>query len=232
MKINYNGTMNNNGTITMSKYEFNGNVNNVIKTIVGNPTGTVYVGGTHNTGSVCLGNVIANGGYYVNKVMDELIANGGTYYDCVIGEGTTNGGSYDNCEFVKLVANGGTYDNCVIEHGGKLNGGVFNNCEIYGVLYNADKCVFNNCTMDKCIEQEDYKELNQKLSEFAKGLKQIGTKAKAEPEETEVPKEEPVMAPSNNIVIAKIQELMVKALEEGDFDAYDKLEERLNRISK
>lgn len=192
-------------------------------TIIDNTTGTVYIGGTHNTGSVCLGNVIANGGHYVNKVMDELIANGGTYYDCVIGEGTANGGSYDNCEFVKLVANGGTYDNCVIEHGGKLNGGVFNNCEIYGVLYNADKCVFNNCTMDKCIEQEDYKELNQKLSEFAKGLKQIGTKAKAE---------EPVMAPNNNIVIAKIQELMVKALEEGDFDAYDKLEERLNRISK
>lgn len=203
---------------------------NVIKTTIDNPTGTVYIGGTHNTDSMCLGNVIANGGYYVNKVMDELIANGGTYWDCTIGEGTIGDGSYDNCEFVELVANGGTYDNCVIEHGGKLNGGVFNNCEIYGVLYNADKCVFNNCTMDKCIEQEDYKELNQKLSEFAKGLKQVGTKAKAEETVIEVPKEEPVMAPNNNIVIAKIQEQMIKAIEEGDFDAYDKLEERLNRI--
>ena len=37
---------------------------------------------------------------------------------------------------------------------------------------------------------------------------------------------------NNNPVVAKIQELMVKALEEGDFDAYDKLEERLNKISK
>ena len=85
--------------------------------------------------------------------------------------------------------------------------------------------------------QESYEDFRALLSESAKSLKQIGTKAKAvkaEPEETvvEVPKEEPVMAPSNNIVIAKIQELMVKALEEGDFDAYDKLEERLNRISK
>lgn len=37
---------------------------------------------------------------------------------------------------------------------------------------------------------------------------------------------------NNSPVVVKLQELMVKALEEGDFDAYDKLEERLNRISK
>lgn len=55
-----------------------------------------------------------------------------------------------------------------------------------------------------------------------------------EPEETviEVPKEEPVMVPHNNMVIAKIQEQMVKAIEKGDFETYDKLEERLNRLNK
>lgn len=55
-----------------------------------------------------------------------------------------------------------------------------------------------------------------------------------EPEETviEVPKEEPVMVPNNNMVIAKIQEQMIKAIEEGDFETYDKLEERLNRLNK
>ena len=56
-----------------------------------------------------------------------------------------------------------------------------------------------------------------------------------EPEEeviVEVPKEEPVMVPNNNMVIAKIQEQMIKALEEGDFETYDKLEERLNRLNK
>ena len=173
MNINYNGTMNNNGNIT-----YNGNV---IKTTIDNPTGDVYIGGTHNTGSVCLGSVVANGGYYVNKVMDELIANGGFYCDCVIGEGTTNGGSYDNCEFVELVANGGTYDNCVIEHGGELNGGVYNNCKIIGVTYDADKCEFNNCIMKYCTEQKELQELYERfkieLDKFTKGLKQVGTKS-------------------------------------------------------
>lgn len=55
-----------------------------------------------------------------------------------------------------------------------------------------------------------------------------------EDEETviEVPKEEPVMVPNNNMVIAKIQEQMIKAIEESDFETYDKLEERLNRLNK
>ena len=33
-----------------------------------------------------------------------------------------------------------------------------------------------------------------------------------------------------NPVVAKLQELMTKALESGDFEAYDKLEERLNKL--
>ena len=40
------------------------------------------------------------------------------------------------------------------------------------------------------------------------------------------------MVPNNNMVIAKIQEQMVKAIEKGDFETYDKLEERLNRLNK
>jgi hypothetical protein len=48
----------------------------------------------------------------------------------------------------------------------------------------------------------------------------------------EVPKEEPVMVPNSNMVIAKIQEQMIKAIEECDFETYDKLEERLNRLNK
>ena len=38
-------------------------------------------------------------------------------------------------------------------------------------------------------------------------------------------------APAVNPVVAKLQELMTKALDEGDFETYDKLEERLNKIS-
>mgnify|MGYP003292800693 CR=1 FL=1 len=42
----------------------------------------------------------------------------------------------------------------------------------------------------------------------------------------------PQVAPQTNPAIAKLQELMVKALDEGDFDAYDKLEARLNRLTQ
>ena len=37
-------------------------------------------------------------------------------------------------------------------------------------------------------------------------------------------------APAVNPVVAKLQALMTQALEEGDFDKYDKLEERLNKL--
>ena len=37
-------------------------------------------------------------------------------------------------------------------------------------------------------------------------------------------------APAVNPVVAKLQELMTKALEASDFEAYDKLEERLNKL--
>ncbi len=38
-------------------------------------------------------------------------------------------------------------------------------------------------------------------------------------------------APVANPAVVKLQELMAKALEEGDFDKYDALEERLNRLT-
>ena len=38
-------------------------------------------------------------------------------------------------------------------------------------------------------------------------------------------------APAVNPVVAKLQALMAQALDEGDFDKYDKLEERLNKIA-
>ena len=38
-------------------------------------------------------------------------------------------------------------------------------------------------------------------------------------------------APQTNPAIAKLQELMAKALEDGDLDKYDALEERLNRLT-
>lgn len=46
-----------------------------------------------------------------------------------------------------------------------------------------------------------------------------------------VTKESGANSEFNNILIAKLQEQMVKALESGDFETYDKLEERLNRLN-
>lgn len=70
------------------------------------------------------------------------------------------------------------------------------------------------------------------------GERTIGSKPKEEPVIIEI--EEPVVSESKVVeiqsnkspVVAKLEELMVKALEEGDFAKYDELEERLNRISK
>ena len=77
--------------------------------------------------------------------------------------------------------------------------------------------------------QECFEDFRAFLSE-----RTIGSKPKEEPVVSEV--EEPVVVEevksNSNPVIAKLQELMVQALEEGDFAKYDELEERLNRISK
>lgn len=79
--------------------------------------------------------------------------------------------------------------------------------------------------------QECFEDFRTFLSE-----RTIGSKPKEEP----VIIEEPVVSESKVVeiqsnkspVVAKLEELMVQALEEGDFAKYDELEERLNRISK
>ena len=45
------------------------------------------------------------------------------------------------------------------------------------------------------------------------------------------PAPQQVAQPQANPVVAKLQALMAQALDEGDFDKYDKLEERLNKIA-
>ena len=103
---------------------------------------------------------------------------------------------------------------------------------ILGDVY--DK-LFLDIVMMNYEEDYDIDYLAEKLTEMVetkvaelKGSKQIGTKTKA----VKAVPEEPVMVPNNNMVIAKIQEQMIKAIEEGDFETYDKLEERLNRLNK
>ena len=59
------------------------------------------------------------------------------------------------------------------------------------------------------------------------------TAVKAEASKAPVAQPQPqqqTQVPQTNPVVAKLQELMTKALDEGDFEAYDKLEERLNKI--
>lgn len=81
--------------------------------------------------------------------------------------------------------------------------------------------------------QECFEDFRTFLSE-----RTIGSKPKEEPVIIEI--EEPVVSESKVVeiqsnkspVVAKLEELMVQALEEGDFAKYDELEERLNRISK
>ena len=81
--------------------------------------------------------------------------------------------------------------------------------------------------------QEAFEDFRTFLSE-----RTIGSKPKEEPVIIEI--EEPVVSESKVVeiqsnkspVVAKLEELMVQALEEGDFAKYDELEERLNRISK
>lgn len=57
----------------------------------------------------------------------------------------------------------------------------------------------------------------------AKELKEIAPKQQA-------PAAKPQAQPVVNPLIDKLQTLMAKALEDGDFDAYDKLEERYNKL--
>lgn len=62
-----------------------------------------------------------------------------------------------------------------------------------------------------------------------KAMKDLAIKT-AKEMKTTAPVAQPTTAPTTKSpVVAKLEELMAKALEEGDFDTYDKLEERLNK---
>lgn len=157
----------------------------------------------------------------------KIYNNGPTLENCI----KTDSGYYENYVIDDLFADGGIYYDCVIGTGDNT-GGTFNHCEfveliasggVYSYCYvgSGGRLVggtYNDCEIcnvtydsDKCIFN-DCKLVN------CTDIK---------------PKEEkPVMVPHNNMVIAKIQEQMVKALEECDFETYDKLEERLNRLNK
>lgn len=138
----------------------------------------------------------------------------------------TDSGYYENYVIDDLFADGGIYYDCVIGTGDNT-GGTFNHCEfveliasggVYSYCYvgSGGRLVggtYNDCELcnvtydsDKCIFN-DCRLVNC----------------------TDI---KPVKNNNNNSVIAKIQEQMVKAIEECDFETYDKLEERLNRLNK
>jgi hypothetical protein len=62
-----------------------------------------------------------------------------------------------------------------------------------------------------------------------KAMKDLAIKTAKEYKE-QAPQQTAPQAPAKSPVIAKLEELMAKALEDGDFDAYDKLEERYNKL--
>jgi hypothetical protein len=91
----------------------------------------------------------------------------------------------------------------------------------------ADRCLNVRVTTDKYVSYND-KEARAlidgawtKLKEAIKGNNASAVKPQAPQAQ---------QAPAKSPVIAKLEELMAKALDEGDFDQYDKLEERLNKM--
>lgn len=80
-------------------------------------------------------------------------------------------------------------------------------------------------TTDKFISNND-KETRELISNSWDKLK---AEIKGTNSAVQAPASAPV-AQAKSPVIAKLEELMTKALEEGDFDQYDKLEERLNKM--
>ena len=88
----------------------------------------------------------------------------------------------------------------------------------------------NICSRGLNIKVNESKYIPKELKEFKDGAFKIAKQVKEElankPASTA-----PVSAPVDPR-IAKLQELMVKALDDGDFDKYDALEERLNKITQ
>ena len=92
----------------------------------------------------------------------------------------------------------------------------------------AERSLNVKITTDAFISKQD--KITKALIDNAwKTLDLEINKAKSEPTKPANKPQRPAVAPVDPRV-AKLQELMTKALDEGDFDKYDMLEERLNRL--
>ena len=85
------------------------------------------------------------------------------------------------------------------------------------------------CTKGLNTKVTESKYMTKELSAFKdvvlKTAKDLKVNAPAPQAQSQAPSQ------AKSPVVAKLEELMTKALEEGDFDTYDKLEERLNKIT-
>lgn len=89
----------------------------------------------------------------------------------------------------------------------------------------AERCFNVQFTSDQFIGKND-KATKDLINKAWEAVKDEVRKANNMPQ----PQAPQVAAPQANPVVAKLQELMTKALEEGDFDKYDQLEARLNKL--
>lgn len=92
----------------------------------------------------------------------------------------------------------------------------------------ADRSLNVKVTTDNFISYKD-KETKAFIDNAWKLLDKEINKAK-ETKPANKPQRPQTQAPAVNPVVAKLQELMTKALDEGDFDKYDQLEARLNKL--
>lgn len=90
------------------------------------------------------------------------------------------------------------------------------------------ECALNICNKGLNLKVVESKFMPKDLKAFKDGAFSIAKKVKEEL--ASKPAQTVVSAPVDPR-IAKLQELMVKALDDGDFDKYDALEERLNKIT-
>ena len=93
----------------------------------------------------------------------------------------------------------------------------------------ADRSLNVKVTTDNFISYKD-KETKAFIDNAWKLLDKEINKAKEETKPANKPQRPQAQAPAINPVVAKLQELMTKALDEGDFDKYDQLEARLNKM--
>ena len=84
------------------------------------------------------------------------------------------------------------------------------------------------CSKGLNIKATESKYMTKDLSDFRSAVINLAKELKVD-----APSQAQSQAPSQakSPVVAKLEELMTKALEEGDFDTYDKLEERLNKLT-